>query len=344
MPGGLAWRCSRWLCAGVITIVAAGLATPVAGAEMASRDDVPLGPEDGPQSREVEMACRPPELSEAQLSRLDPAVHDRANGKRAQSLREFSLALERKLAAYHDGALQRGPAQMLSLSLASQLLMRVADDAGSKPRARVHDARAATILVEALQRKRRRDSSRRASRRWIAHDLAEVWWTQRALASLGLHEAVARRLAANVPSGTGAWADDARVRPLRGRVVESFGSFEDRETGVRGRRNWVAVATSAAAPVRSPARGRIVDIVFDERGQQSVSLRHEGGAISQLRGLGLVQVALGEDVEAGQTIGRAPDSAQPRIEFEVRVASAAVHPMRWLRHMPSGAASRTPAR
>ncbi len=102
--------------------------------------------------------------------------------------------------------------------------------------------------------------------------------------------------------------------PVAGRLVEGLGELSD--TGVRSR--GLTIAAAPGARIVAPAGGRIL---FARRFRDYgtvVIIDHGGGWSSALTGLDGVEVAVGAEVTAGQSIGRAAMAEAPRIGVELR--------------------------
>ena len=102
--------------------------------------------------------------------------------------------------------------------------------------------------------------------------------------------------------------------PVSGRLVSGFGELSD--TGVRAR--GLSIAAAPGARVVAPAAGRVV-FARPFRGYGTVVIiDHGGGWSSALSGLDGVDVAPGDSVAAGRSIGRAAMADAPRIGVELR--------------------------
>jgi septal ring factor EnvC (AmiA/AmiB activator) len=101
--------------------------------------------------------------------------------------------------------------------------------------------------------------------------------------------------------------------PALGRVVTGFGEVSD--AGVRAR--GLTIATAPGAQVIAPAAGHIAYAGAFRGWGQIVIIDHDGGWSSLITGLGSVDVQVGDEVDQGGPIGRAPAN-RPRITVELR--------------------------
>ncbi len=104
------------------------------------------------------------------------------------------------------------------------------------------------------------------------------------------------------------------VLPVAGAVVTGMGELS--ATGVRAR--GVTLACAANADAIAPAAGRILFAgPFRDYGGV-VIIDHGNGWTSSVTGLGGVAVRVGQQIQQGTRIGRAPGSDAPRVTVELR--------------------------
>lgn len=102
--------------------------------------------------------------------------------------------------------------------------------------------------------------------------------------------------------------------PVNGRLTTGLGEVS--ANGVRAR--GLTFTVSAGATVAAPAAGRVI-FARPFRGYRTiVIIDHGAGWTSMVAGLGDATVARGAEVVAGQTLGHAPDAADPAITIELR--------------------------
>ncbi|MGH9309949.1 MAG: murein hydrolase activator EnvC family protein, partial [Vicinamibacterales bacterium] len=121
--------------------------------------------------------------------------------------------------------------------------------------------------------------------------------------------------------------------PVRGTVARRFGRQPSSQPGDAIVRNGMDVSVAEGQPVRSVHEGTVAyadqfagygNLVIVDHGSRSYSLYGY---------LGSMEVARGERVEAGATLGASgrDPSGNPSLYFELRVDGAAVDPLQWLR-------------
>jgi septal ring factor EnvC (AmiA/AmiB activator) len=101
--------------------------------------------------------------------------------------------------------------------------------------------------------------------------------------------------------------------PALGRIVTGFGEVS--EAGVRAR--GLTIATAPGAQVIAPAAGHVSYAGAFRGWDHIVIIDHDGGWSTLVTGLASTDVEVGDEVNQGGPIGRAP-SSQPRITIELR--------------------------
>lgn len=135
--------------------------------------------------------------------------------------------------------------------------------------------------------------------------------------------------------------DFARARgqltwPVEGNVVGRFGPERHPRFGTTTLNNGIDIAAAAGTGVRAVARGR-VDFTSEDFAAfgQVVVVNHGSGYYTLYGHLSEIAVRQGQDVAAGQTIGRVGDSGTSLkgtvLHFEVRKGGTALDPEDWLR-------------
>lgn len=156
---------------------------------------------------------------------------------------------------------------------------------------------------------------------------------QKLLASLE-----SRRQAGPAVPYTGEFAKGrgALAWPVRGRIVTSFGPETHPRFGTTTLNNGVDIAAASGTPVQAVGRGR-VDFTNDDFGSfgQVVVLNHGDGFYTLYGHLSDILVTNGQEVQAGQAIGRVGDSGTSLkgavLYFEVRKGTTALDPEDWLK-------------
>jgi murein hydrolase activator len=124
--------------------------------------------------------------------------------------------------------------------------------------------------------------------------------------------------------------------PVRGAVVGRFGiETNPRFPNVKIPNNGIDIETAIGTAVRAVAKGR-VDYTNEDFGSygQVVILNHGDGYYTLYAHLSEIAVSVGQEVQAGASIGRSGDTGSlkgPVLHFEVRRGGTALNPESWLR-------------
>ncbi|OYX34514.1 MAG: hypothetical protein B7Y99_05340 [Caulobacterales bacterium 32-69-10] len=134
-------------------------------------------------------------------------------------------------------------------------------------------------------------------------------------------------------------APDKLAAPVAGPLIRRFGD----RSGVRERASGWTWRAAPAAPVLAPANAR-VDYAGPLKGWGPVVILNIGGGHRVvLAGLETVAVGIGRKVATGEPLGRMGPAgrggAAPELYLEVRNATSAVNPARW---MPAMSALKSP--
>jgi septal ring factor EnvC (AmiA/AmiB activator) len=120
--------------------------------------------------------------------------------------------------------------------------------------------------------------------------------------------------------------------PARGRVANRFGKETNTRFGTAVVRNGIEISVAEGQRVNAVHEGT-VQYADEFTGYGTlVIVEHGGGAFSLYGHLGSVQVAKGDRVEAGSTVGvsgRNP-AGNPSLYFELRIDARPVDPLQWL--------------
>lgn len=104
-------------------------------------------------------------------------------------------------------------------------------------------------------------------------------------------------------------ADGRLVRPVQGATVGRFGAYTDPILRLPMVRNGVELAARRDEEVRAPAAGRVVMVAELPGFEQVVVLDHGAQELTMLGRLWKLTVAEGDEVDAGETIGRVAPKA-----------------------------------
>lgn len=96
----------------------------------------------------------------------------------------------------------------------------------------------------------------------------------------------------------------------------------------KGRNDGIDIAADAGAPVKAAGGGTVAAITRDTAGVPIVVVRHEGDLMTVYTGLDGLDVAKGDQVSAGQAIGKAGSGGF--VHFEVRRGFDSVNPEDYL--------------
>lgn len=104
-------------------------------------------------------------------------------------------------------------------------------------------------------------------------------------------------------------ADGALVRPVQGGTVGRFGAYTDPILRLPMVRNGVELAARRDEEVKAPAAGRVVMVADLPGFEQVVVIDHGAQQLSMLGRLWKLAVVEGDEVDAGETIGRVAPKA-----------------------------------
>lgn len=123
--------------------------------------------------------------------------------------------------------------------------------------------------------------------------------------------------------------------PVRGELVGRYGNEKHPKFGTVTFNSGIDIAAPLGTDVHSVAKGR-VDHVSEDYGSygEMLILNHGDGYYTLYAHLSAATVARGQDVAAGQVIGRVGDTGSLKgsiLHFEVRKGRSALNPITWLR-------------
>jgi murein hydrolase activator len=157
--------------------------------------------------------------------------------------------------------------------------------------------------------------------------------------ALGQHRALIRQARESrrvLRSLRGLDGSSRLVRPVPGRVVGPFGEYEDRLLRLPMVRNGIELAARRNEPVRAVADGHVATVTRLPGFEDVVVVDHGGGQYTLTARLWGVTVREGDEVEAGDTLGRvAPkpidDGLGPTVYLELRHGEKPIDPSGVLR-------------
>ncbi|HYM80589.1 MAG TPA: peptidoglycan DD-metalloendopeptidase family protein [Candidatus Limnocylindria bacterium] len=135
-------------------------------------------------------------------------------------------------------------------------------------------------------------------------------------------------------TGDFAKGQGALAWPARGELVGRFGPEIHPRFKTKIFNNGVDISVAIGTSVRSVAKGR-VDYTSEDYGTygQMIILNHGDGYYTLYGHLSAIQASVGQEVSAGQAIGRSGDSGSLKgaiLHFEVRRGASALDPETWL--------------
>ena len=122
--------------------------------------------------------------------------------------------------------------------------------------------------------------------------------------------------------------------PVRGTLVGRFGPETHPRFGTTINNNGVDIAAAIGTPVRAVAKARVEYTSEDFASYGPiVILNHGDGYFTLYAHLSEIEVTVGQEIPAGQIIGRVGDTGSlkgPELHFEVRKGGTALNPEDWL--------------
>jgi septal ring factor EnvC (AmiA/AmiB activator) len=123
--------------------------------------------------------------------------------------------------------------------------------------------------------------------------------------------------------------------PVRGDIVGNFGPETHPRFNTTINNTGIDIATPIGTPVRAVAKGKVAYTNEDYASYGEIVILNHGDGYYTLYGhLSEIGVSVGQDITAGQTIGRSGDTGSikgPVLHFEVRRGSNALDPRSWLK-------------
>lgn len=125
------------------------------------------------------------------------------------------------------------------------------------------------------------------------------------------------------------------AHPAPGRAITSgFGPRRDPILGRSAFHAGIDFRTPVGTPIRAPAAGRVTKAGRHGGYGKMVELDHGNGLKTRFAHLSRINVAIGDQVVAGERVGAAGNTGRstgPHLHYEVRKNGKAVNPMRYLK-------------
>ncbi len=149
--------------------------------------------------------------------------------------------------------------------------------------------------------------------------------------------AIAQRLRALMASGKGRaraeqpWSGRF-IKPVNGRLTSGFGMRVHPIFKVRKMHTGIDLAAPSGTPIRAADAGVVVEAGYLRGYGYTVIIDHGGGVATLYAHCSAILVAVGQEVQRGQTIARVGStgySTGPHLHFEVRVNGEPVNPLNY---------------
>jgi septal ring factor EnvC (AmiA/AmiB activator) len=118
--------------------------------------------------------------------------------------------------------------------------------------------------------------------------------------------------------------------PVNGRVVIGFGQQKDDKLGTYYESNGVEIATPVGSPIKAVAAGKVVFADYFKGYGNLFILSHPGGYHTLYAQTDRMLKHLGDQVSAGEILGRSGLGGRDSIYFEIRSKGSPVNPLSWL--------------
>ena len=122
--------------------------------------------------------------------------------------------------------------------------------------------------------------------------------------------------------------------PVEGKVVAKFGKYRHPQLNTITENLGIDIRAEMGAPVRAVGKGRVTAITWQRGRGNIVIVSHYGGYYTVYTHLSEILVGVGEEVEAGQTLGSVGDSGSlegPVLHFQIWKNTQNLDPEEWLR-------------
>jgi septal ring factor EnvC (AmiA/AmiB activator) len=122
--------------------------------------------------------------------------------------------------------------------------------------------------------------------------------------------------------------------PATGRVARGFGQQTNPRFGTNTFNSGIDIAALFGTPIQAVSKGRVEYVNWLEGYGKCVILNHGSGYYTLYAHASEITVQVGNDVAAGQTIGRVGDTGSTSgtvLHFEIRRGKEALNPLEWFR-------------
>lgn len=130
----------------------------------------------------------------------------------------------------------------------------------------------------------------------------------------------------NISSGF-AKAKGSLPLPARGTIVVSYGEQKVRGVSSKG----ITIATRPSAQVISPFDGSVVFAGSFRGYGNMIIIEHDGGYLSLLAGLEIINVELGQMLLAGEPVGQMAETKDTELYIEIRKNNQPINPVAWFK-------------
>ena len=120
--------------------------------------------------------------------------------------------------------------------------------------------------------------------------------------------------------------------PVKGHILIGFGQQKDKNLGTYYESNGLEIATPPGSPVYAVAAGKVVFADYFKGYGNLFILSHPGGYHTLYAQIDKMAKKLGDQVSAGELLGKSGLAGRDSIYFEIRAKGSPVNPMIWLKH------------
>ncbi len=115
------------------------------------------------------------------------------------------------------------------------------------------------------------------------------------------------------------------------KITSDFGSRQDPFTSNVAYHKGLDIAVNMGTPVLAAASGRVINVGYEKNGYGNfVAIEHSSGFVTLYAHCSKINVKVGEEVKAGQTValsGSSGRSTGPHLHFEVRLHGTLLNPL-----------------
>jgi murein hydrolase activator len=128
----------------------------------------------------------------------------------------------------------------------------------------------------------------------------------------------------SVGKGTLSW-------PVNGKVLIGFGTKKDKTLGTYYESNGIEISAVPGTSIRAVAGGKVVFADWFKGYGNLLIVNHPGGFHTLYAQLDKFGKSLGEQIRAGDVLGKSGLGGRDSIYFEIRQNGSPVNPLKWLR-------------